>query len=199
MSSRPAATNNAKQRQSAQKNAVAASEGCPACDGMGYGEGDDESSPRCHGTGEYSGIPDARGNYGVEDVYLETDSETTDGEPRRLVRVDTFSCETTLTVKGAEELAARLYAAVREQAGHEAETKLAVALARGERRLHCIREELGPRAFNCLAREGVLTIVQAVAMSDEEMLAIVNLGVSTLAHIRAVVERASRPDAGAAA
>jgi hypothetical protein len=199
MSSRPAANKDATRSgdRARGREAVAASEGCPAGDAVGYDAGE-ECCPRCHGTGEYSGISDAWGRYGVEDVYLETDSETSE-EPRRLVRLDTFSCETALTVEGAEELAARLYAAVRELTRQETEAKLAAALASGERRLQSIREELGPRAFNCLARDGVLTIEQAAAMSDEEMLEIVNLGVSTLAHIRAVVEHASRPDSGAAA
>jgi Bacterial RNA polymerase, alpha chain C terminal domain len=195
MSDRPAATNNVKQAgRLAQEKALAAYDGCPACNATGYDDGD-ECCPRCHGTGEYSGIPDAWGRYGVEDVYLATDSETTSEQPGRLVRLATSSCETALTVKGAEDLAARLHAAVRELTRQEAEANLAAALARGEQRLQSIREELGARAFNCLAREGVLTIEQAAAMTDEEMLGIVNLGVSTLEHIRVVVAHASRPAA----
>jgi predicted flap endonuclease-1-like 5' DNA nuclease len=202
MSARPADPNNARQssNQLPHDTVGAACEGCPPCDATGYdAQSPDECCSRCHGTGDYSGIPDAWGQYGVEAVYLETDRETTSDEPRRLVRLDTFTCETALTAAGAEELIARLYDAAREMSSQEAESALAKALARGERRLHSIREELGPRAFNCLARDGVLTIEQAAAMTDEEMLRIVNLGVTTLAHIRSVVARARRPDTGEAA
>lgn len=171
-----------------QRTSDEVAEDCPWCSGSGY----DEQSPdaccsHCDGTGDYSGIPDAWDKYGIDAVYLDTDSETTSVDPRGLVRLDTFTCQTALTLEGAEELISRLYRAVREIDRQAAESALANALASGERPLNSIRQELGPRAFNCLARQGVLTIEQAAAMTDEEMLCIVNLGVTTLERIRSVV------------
>jgi predicted flap endonuclease-1-like 5' DNA nuclease len=172
---------------------AAASEGCPECSASGYDEHDpDESCSRCNGTGEYTGIPDAWGEYGVDAVYLAVD-DSNESESRQLVRVDTYSCETALTLEAAEELASRLYRVAREARGEAENSALAIALAAGQRRLTSIRDELGPRAFNCLARSGVMTVEQAAGMSDEELLRIVNLGVGTLERIRGVVGRDYRP------
>ncbi len=192
MSGHPVAPSNPERSQTVT-SAVAASEGCPACDATGYDEQTDECCPQCHGTGAYSGIPDASGRYGVDAVYVETDQETSD--PRRLVCLHTFTSETALTGEGAEELIARLCQAVREIGLQDAEAALAAALAAGERPLQSIRDELGPRAFNCLARHGVLTIEQAAARTDEELLCIVNLGVTSLERIRSVVGHTPGPEA----
>jgi hypothetical protein len=193
MSARPTTPNNTPEQTSDElllRTAAVVTEDCPSCGGSGYDEqSPDECCSRCHGTGDYSGIPDAWGKYGVDAVYLDTDRETASVDPRGLVRLDTFTCETALTLEGAEELISRLYRAVREIDRQAAESALANALASGARPLNSIREELGPRAFNCLARQGVLTIEQAAAMTDEEMLCIVNLGVTTLERIRSVVGR----------
>lgn len=167
-------------------------DGCPACGASGLDRQDpDECCTLCEGTGKYTGIPDAWGEYGVDAVYLDTDGEpdSETGQPRALVRINTFSCDTTLTLDGAEELTRRVFRVV-DSVRHQAKERAARdALAAGERSLELVRDELGPRAYNCLARGGVLTIEQAARMSDKELLAIVNLGVAALERIRTVTGR----------
>lgn len=163
-------------------------DGCPACGASGFDRTDpDERCTLCYGTGEYSGIPDAWGEYGVDAVYAETEPDSETGEVRTLVRINTFSCDTTLTLDGAEEFARRVFGVVDDVRHQAKERALRDALAAGERRLELVRDELGSRAFNCLARGGVLTIEQAARMSDRELLAILNLGVAALERIRAVI------------
>ncbi|HEY3944420.1 MAG TPA: DNA-directed RNA polymerase subunit alpha C-terminal domain-containing protein [Solirubrobacteraceae bacterium] len=167
--------------------------GCPECQETGY-ELDDrgETCDRCGGTGEYTGILDKYGNHGVNTVYGETRYAGPGVDPR-VVYMETSGFRTALTIAGVEELISRLYDAVREHRRREANCALTAALAAGERPLERVREQLGARAFNCLGREGVFTIEHAARMSDKELLAIVNLGDSTLQKIRAVVGHSSQP------
>jgi hypothetical protein len=167
---------------------------CQDCDGMGYHEEDSEQlCASCRGTGEHCGIPDAYGQLGVTAVYVDLDAQDTSTEPRKLVHLETFTCETALTLEGTEQLASRLHSAVYDVRREEKERAFTNALASGERSLESVREQLGERAINCLAREGVLTIERAAAMTDAELLAIVNLGLGTLERIRAVVGHGCRP------
>lgn len=167
---------------------------CPDCHGMGYPDDIPEHPcASCRGTGKYSGIPNAYGEPGVTAISVANDGQDTSADPRKLVRLETFACEIPLTLEGAEQLASRLYNAVYGVRHDDKERAFRAALANSERPLESVRDQLGPRAFNCLAREGVLTIERAAAMTDAELLCIVNLGFGTLQRIRAVVGRSSRP------
>jgi hypothetical protein len=167
---------------------------CRDCDGMGYHDDDPgQLCASCRGTGEHHDIPNAYGQLGVTTVYVYLDGEDTSAQPRKLVRLKTSTCETALTLEGAERLASRLHSAVYDVRRKEKERVFANELANGERPLELVRDQLGPLAFNCLTRTGVLTIERAAAMTDTELLAIVNLGVVSLERIRAVVGRSCRP------
>ncbi len=159
-------------------------------DRVGY---HDEDTEQLCGTGEHRGIPDAYGQLGVTALYVDRDGEDTSAEPRKLIHLETFTCEIELTLEGAERLASRLRSAVYDVRREEEERAFRNALASGERPLESVRDQLGERAFNCLAREGVLTIERAAAMTDAELLAVVHLGFGTLERIRAVVGRSCRP------
>lgn len=160
---------------------------CPACEGSGKDPEDETKDCRsCDGTGDYPGIANAWGQYGVSSVYIDTDGEDKSADPRKLVCMDTFMCETTLTPEGAIELADRLHARAGEirdeqKAGERKDAELA-----GEHFLETVRDRLGERAFNCLRRSGVWSIEGVRRLSDAELLAIPNLGDGTLARIREV-------------
>jgi hypothetical protein len=164
---------------------------CPACEGSGKDPEDETKDCRsCDGTGDYSGIANAWGQYGVSSVYVDTDGEDASENPRKLVCMDTFVCETTMTPEGAIDLAGRLYARADEirdeirdeqKAGERKDAVLA-----GEHFLETVQDALEPRAFNCLRRSGIWSIEGVRRMSDAELLAIPNLGKTTLARIREV-------------
>lgn len=160
---------------------------CPACEGSGKDLEDETKDCRsCEGTGDYPGIANAWGQYGVSDIYIDTDGEDKSENPRKLVCMDTFMCETTMTPEGARELANRLYARADEirdeqEAGERKDAELA-----GEHFLETVQDALEPRAFNCLRRSGIWSIEGVRRMSDAELLAIPNLGKTTLARIREV-------------
>jgi DNA-directed RNA polymerase alpha subunit len=63
--------------------------------------------------------------------------------------------------------------------------------ARQTRRLYAIWRDLGlnARVATCLAREGIGDVAVVAAMSDEELLDILNVGQVALADIRALVPR----------
>lgn len=150
---------------------------CPACDGSKV-DPEDESIPcrSCGGTGEYPGIANAWGQYGVSSVYVDTDGEDDSETPRRLVCIDTFMCETALTPNGARELVRRLEAAITE--------------ARGENdSITDLKDELGAMAHNCLGRAGLRTVGAVASASDEELLALPGFGVGCLAQTRRVIPR----------
>jgi hypothetical protein len=160
---------------------------CPACEGSGKDPEDETKDCRsCDGTGDYPGVANAWGQFGVSSVYVDTDGEDESENPRELVCIDTFMCETTLTVAGAEKLIDRLYDAVQKIRGRAIGDEHIRAQLAGEQFLEEVAEKLEPRAFNCLRRSGVWTVEGARRMSDAELLAIPNLGVTTLARIREV-------------
>jgi hypothetical protein len=172
-----------------------APEHCPDCEGFGYHDAEHlHRCGRCGGTGEYNGIPDARGRLGIISIHLGIDGLQLTEDPRKVVHLETRTGDTALTLDGTEKLASRLYELVAGARKEEKEHAFAAALANGERPLESVRDQLGERAFNCLAREGVLTIERAAAMPDAELLCIVNLGFGTLERIRAVVGRGCRPE-----
>lgn len=156
--------------------------GCLSCDGTGKDPEAPEDCAVCGGSGKYQGIANAWGQPGVTSVHADTDEED---EARKLVCIDTFMCETTLTVEGAEALMSRVYAVVQDiRHGDEAQAHRE-ALERGEEFLEDRRETMSARVFNCLRRDGLLTVEQVRAKSDAELLAISGLGVAALAEVRA--------------
>jgi hypothetical protein len=157
----------------------------------------DEDPEQPFASWETTGIPDAYGQPGVTSISVERDGQDTRDKPRKLVRLETFACEIPLTLAGAEQLASRLYDAVYEVRRTERERARTNALASGEKPLESVRDALGTRAYYCLARAGVLTAEQAAAMTDAELLCIVNLGIGTLQRIREVVGRSHPPAAEA--
>lgn len=167
---------------------------CDACGGAGRNEEHPvQVCSRYEGTRTYKGVADAWDRLGVTAVYVDIDRLDLGDEPRQLVRLETFDTDTALTVDGAEKLASRLYGVVFRLRGEAKQRDFAAALANGERPLESVREQLGARAYNCLGREGILTIERAAAMSDGELLAIMHLGLGTLERIRSVVGRVRSP------
>lgn len=167
--------------------------GCLTCAGSGFrASSAHEFCLDCGGTGNYGGILNAWGQRGIDAVGVEPDRQDTSLDPRCLVRLDTFTCETMLTINGAKALIAQLHRVIDDLQRAQTNQAFAAAIAAGEEPLKTVRDQLGAWAFNCLARSGVLTVEQAAAMSDKELLAIANLGSATLRRIRAVVGTGTR-------